>query len=234
MSETLEVPCAAEARAARTSHCHIVALAAPKGGVGKTTLSRALLVRAGQLGIDAIGVDFDAGQRGLADWAARREKTRERHPAFAPVKAFSSPLSERRQALKQMEGRALGILDLPGSPDLAMVDWIALAEAADLVLVPTGTTADDLLAVLTWVRDLRARGVKAATVINRARVRTTMHQRAKPQLTRVGPLCPVEVPDTVDVPGGVPAGLCALDVDKAKGGPELEAVWDYVAREVGL
>ena len=57
---------------------HIL-VCAPKGGVGKTTISRSLLVCGAHAGLKVHGVDLDP-QRGLLNWAERREASRQLLP----------------------------------------------------------------------------------------------------------------------------------------------------------
>ena len=61
--------------------CRVVVLCSPKGGTGKSSLARHLLVSAAQDGRQAIGLDFDK-QDTLAKWQVRRDKTRVTYPNF--------------------------------------------------------------------------------------------------------------------------------------------------------
>src|SRR5215204_76802 len=64
------------------TRCRILLISSPKGGSGKSVLSRHMLVSAAQSGVRAIGLDFDR-QQTLTKWAARRTRTREAFPDFA-------------------------------------------------------------------------------------------------------------------------------------------------------
>ena len=67
---------------AMDARCRVLLISSPKGGSGKSVLSRHLLVSAAQAGVRAIGLDFDR-QQTLTKWAARRARTREAFPDFA-------------------------------------------------------------------------------------------------------------------------------------------------------
>ncbi|MFL5279799.1 MAG: AAA family ATPase [Rhodopila sp.] len=70
-------------------------MCSPKGGVGKTTITRCLLVAGAQAGLSVVGLDFDP-QQSLGKWATRREKTRQALPSetFVSVPVHSFDLSE--------------------------------------------------------------------------------------------------------------------------------------------
>src|SRR3712207_9318967 len=93
------------AAVATDAQCRILLISSPKGGSGKSVLSRHLLVSAAQAGVRAIGLDFDR-QQTLANWAARRARTRESFPAFADIAVELAALQAWRGALKRTIGRA--------------------------------------------------------------------------------------------------------------------------------
>jgi Mrp family chromosome partitioning ATPase len=94
--------------------CRILLISSPKGGSGKSVLSRHLLVIAAQAGIHAIGLDFDR-QQTLAKWAARRIRTREAFPDFVNTIVEAVPLQDWRGALRRTIGYQLAIIDTPPS-----------------------------------------------------------------------------------------------------------------------
>src|SRR3712207_4488057 len=87
------------------ARCRVLLISSPKGGSGKSVLSRHLLVSAAQAGVRAIGLDFDR-QQTLAKWAARRTRTREAFPDFADTTVEPVALQDWRGA----GGRAAGAL----------------------------------------------------------------------------------------------------------------------------
>src|SRR3954469_5306892 len=85
------------------TRCRILLISSPKGGSGKSILSRHLLVSAAQAGIHVIGLDFDR-QQTLAKWAARRNRTREAFPDFADTVVEAVSLQDWRGALRRTQG----------------------------------------------------------------------------------------------------------------------------------
>src|ERR687886_2039638 len=82
------------------ARCRILLISSPKGGSGKSVLSRHLLVSAAQAGVRAIGLDFDR-QQTLAKWAARRARTREAFPDFADTVVEPVSLQDWRSAVRR-------------------------------------------------------------------------------------------------------------------------------------
>jgi chromosome partitioning protein len=229
VSETLERTDAEVASKPGT----LVVICSPKGGTGKTSLARNLLVAAGQADISSVGIDFDQ-QGSLAKWHARRVKTREAYPTFVPVDVVPGRLTNWRGAIKGLAWARLVVADLPPTVehDLPMVT--ALCAAADFVLVPTSATADDLDSVLPWMRTLQKAGCSAAFVMNRVNRQTKTFASARTKLIKTGAICPIEIPSLEDMHNNVPVGLSLLDSAKSRGLEPVEGVWAFVRREARL
>lgn len=215
------------------ARCRILLVSSPKGGSGKSVLSRHLLVGAAQGGIRAIGLDFDR-QQTLTKWAARRARTREAFPDFAEVPVEPAALQDWRGALRRAEGHTLAVLDTPPSVEDHLPAIEGLAEAADLVLVPAVCTQDDVDSAAPWIRALAGKGFRCAVVLNRANRRTTSYARMRGMLVRAGPVCPTELPQLEDIHVPAAKGLTLLDYSRSRGIEPFEEVWAYVRREVGL
>ncbi|HET6198348.1 MAG TPA: ParA family protein, partial [Acetobacteraceae bacterium] len=117
---------------------HVLVLASQKGGAGKTTLSRHLAVQAEHAGDGpVILIDADP-QGGLASWWNRRQATT---PVF-----FTSNLDDLPQHLARARqgGFRLVIIDTPPQATTLIRSVVRLA---DLVLIPTRPSPDDLDAV---------------------------------------------------------------------------------------
>ncbi|MDQ1077695.1 ParA family protein [Pseudoroseomonas cervicalis] len=218
---------------ARTPAPRIILVSSPKGGSGKSVLSRHLLVAAAQEGLPVLGLDFDR-QQTLAKWAARRERTREAFPDFAAVPVQPASLQDWRGALRQAAGYRLAVLDTPPSVEDHLPAIDALGEAADLILVPAICTQDDIDSVAPWLRSLAEKGRRASVVLNRANRRTTSYARMRGLLVKAGPVCPTELPQLEDVHVPAAKGLTLLDYSKSRGIAPFEEVWAYVKREAGL
>lgn len=113
----------------------IVALVSQKGGVGKSTLARLLGVEAARAGWRVLIADLDAAQGTATAWHARRVAA-ELKPELAVVRYRST-----ERAIADAAGFDLAILDGPAHAERG---GIAMATAADLVLLPTGFSLDDL------------------------------------------------------------------------------------------
>lgn len=220
----------AEAAGAR---CRVLLISSPKGGSGKSVLSRHLLVSAAQAGIRAIGLDFDR-QQTLAKWAARRTRTREAFPDFAATVVDAVTLQNWRDALRRAEGHQLAILDTPPSVEDHLPAIEALSEAADLILIPAVCTQDDVDSIAPWVRALVEKGFRCSVVLNRANRRTTSYARMRGMLVKAGSVCPTELPQLEDIHVPASKGLTLLDYSKSRGIEPFEEIWVYVRREMGL
>jgi chromosome partitioning protein len=211
----------------------VVVLTSPKGGVGKTTLARNLLVRAGQTGLKVVGVDLDR-QKTLTRWGLRRRKTREAFPDFIDVPVKDFDIDDWRAALEATSDYDLAVIDTPPSVEDHKVPVNRLTESASFVIVPTGYMTDDLDSVIPWMRGLTERRIRAAFCLNKANRRTNSFRKAQGKLMKTGALCPVEVPLLEDIHVTADKGLTVLDIERAKGIDAFEFIWDFTKREVGL
>lgn len=217
----------------KSKRCHVLLVSSPKGGSGKSVVSRHLLVSAAQNGVRAIGLDFDR-QQTLTKWAARRMRTREAFPDFAETVVEPVTLQDWRGALKRIQGYELAVLDTPPSVEDHLPAIDALGEAADLVLIPAVCTQDDVEAVAPWVKALMSKGFRCSVVLNRANRRTTSYARMRGTLIKAGTVCPTELPQLEDIHVPSTKGLTLLDYSKSRGIEPFEEMWAYVRREVGL
>jgi len=117
---------------------HVLVLASQKGGAGKTTLSRHLAVEAERVGQGPVVLIDADPQGGLAGWWNRRT-------ADTPV-FFASRLEDLPKHVEQ--ARAGGVkLIIIDTPPQATTLIRAVVGLADLVLIPTRPSPDDLDAV---------------------------------------------------------------------------------------
>jgi chromosome partitioning protein len=215
------------------SRGRVLLLGSPKGGVGKSSLCRNILVSAAKQGLRIAGVDLDH-QQTLAKWHARRDRVRQTYPEVCNVPVVAFPLSEWRQALKQAESYELIVIDTPPSIEQQYSGSLSLCSAADLVLVPTGATQDDIDSCAPWMRTLTNGGIKSAFVLNKANRRTKSYEAIRAKLLQSGPLCPVEIPLLEDIHISSGKGLAVADVSRSKAADTFNTLWSYTRREVGL
>ena len=178
-------------------------------------------------------MDFDK-QGTLAKWQARRDKTRMTYPNFVATEVVSADLKDWRAVLGKARERAIVIIDTPPSVEDHINSIYGLTKAASFVIVPTGTSIDDLDSVVPWMRALGERSVHAAFCLNKVNRRTNSFLQAKARLLKVGPVSPVEIPALEDIHVPAANGLSVLDHVKARGLNSFESMWDYVKREAKL
>lgn len=216
-----------------TQSCKIIVLCSPKGGTGKSSLARHLLVSACQEGMNAVGLDFDK-QGTLTKWQIRRDKIRVSYPNFVATEVIAVELNDWRGALAKIKNYGVAIVDTPPSVEDHIDAIYGLTKAASFVIVPTGSSIDDLDSVVPWMRALSERSVKATFCFNKVNRRTNSFLKAKARLLKVGPVSPVEIPALEDIHVPASNGLSVLDHVKAGGLETFESMWDYVKREVNL
>lgn len=204
-----------------------------KGGCGKSTICRNVLVAAKQAGLSAIGIDMDR-QATLAKWAERRQQARVAVPECVAVEVFPARVTVWEDALSQAGAAELVVVDTAPSVEEHMASVLALCRAATLTVVPTGSTDDDLDSVIPWMKTLLSGSVRAEFVLNKVNPRTRSFTAATARLNKAGRICPVNIPQLEDIhlPNG--RGFVPLDFDRAKAIEPLDAVWTYLRREIGL
>lgn len=113
----------------------IIGFVSQKGGVGKSTLSRAVAREAAKEGLSVKIGDLDTQQGTSINWHRRRLDA-----GLEPV--FSvEPYRTAKQAIAQAGDYDLFILDGPARTSGGTLD---IAQAADLIVQPTGASLDDL------------------------------------------------------------------------------------------
>jgi chromosome partitioning protein len=127
-----------------------VAFVGQKGGVGKSTLARALAASAAGAGIAVKTVDLDPQQATITVWA----QARDRYKVSPSIKV--DPFLSAEEALATPPAEELLIIDTPGSisDDIARV-----ADHADLLVQPASPTVDDLYPAVLVFQALEKVGV---------------------------------------------------------------------------
>ena len=139
----------------------IIAFVSQKGGVGKSTLSRALAREAANGGLKTKIADLDTQQGTSIDWNRIRLNAGIQ-PAVA-AEAFATAA----QALKVAEQYDLLIIDGPARTSSGTLE---IAKVADLVVQPTGASVDDLRPAIREFHGLVKEGIaktKLTFVLNR-------------------------------------------------------------------
>ena len=217
--------------------CRVIVLNSPKGGTGKTTFAQNLLPLLARDGLHVLGVDLDA-QETLAKWFKVRQHTADRRKR-SPLPSFdvmTAHLRQWRQALERAQDGQYDavIFDLPPSLLDAIDEVDGLCRAADLVVVTTGATFNDLSSTIPWIESLARKKFKFAACLNRANRREVAFEVARASLNRLGPICPVEVRALSDAHALGMEGLAAVDKPKSKSAADFIGIWHYLRRELGM
>ncbi len=201
----------------------------PKGGIGKTTLSRNIAVAAALDGLSVATLDLDM-QRSLTKWFSKRPDD------MAPITHYEAGMvqDDIRAALDGIDDVDLLVIDTPPSIEDHPEAFRLLAAAADLILVPTGQSDDDLDSVRPWMRFVRKTSNQAAFVLNRVKPRARSFVEAKAILVSEGRVCPIEVPDYEDIAFTSSQGIGLLELKGGKGTEYLSGVWAFVRAEMGM
>ena len=198
----------------------ILALAAQKGGSGKTTLAANLAV---QLELDGDGpvalVDTDP-QGSLADWW--RERGSE-----SPELTHTSTHHLARQIRKIRDGGAKHlIIDTPPAIKSSIAHVMS---AADLVVIPTRPSAHDLRAVGKTVEIAERLGKEFVFVINGAHPRARITMEAVLALSEHGPVAPSIIHQRTDFAASAIDGRTVMEVTgRKRSSGEIAALWDYL------
>jgi len=159
---------------------YIIGMVSQKGGVGKSTLARMMAREFVAGGLSTKIADLDTQQQTCTYWAGRRAENN-----ITPelqVQSFATV----KTALE--EAKRFDALIMDGKPN-ASEQTFEIATAADLVVIPTGQTVDDLHPGVVLAHSLRKKGI-APEKIAFAMFKTTGSERenaaARQYLTQAG------------------------------------------------
>lgn len=146
-----------------------VSFVSQKGGVGKSALARLTAVGAAHRGLRTLLADFDLEQLTSVEWNALRMRN-----SIEPeidARAFKS-----LKKLKKSEGYDLIVADTRGLADDLSHE---IAEASEVVFLPTGVSRDDLTPTLALARRLAREGAEGRLVIVLSKIGRSEIQLAK-------------------------------------------------------
>lgn len=159
---------------------YIVGMVSQKGGVGKSTLARMMAREFVAGGLSTKIADLDTQQQTCTNWAGRRAEN-----SVTPeiqVQSFATVKSALEEAAR------FDALILDGKPN-ASEQTVEIAKSADLVVIPTGQTIDDLHPGVVLGHSLRKKGI-APDKIAFAMFKTTGSERenaaARDYITQAG------------------------------------------------
>lgn len=136
----------------------IVAVLSQKGGVGKSTISRllAVAVSLGNKNLEVLIADCDPSQATSFHWHSRR------------LAAGIEPTLNVQQF-----GRVSDIMKVAGHYDFVVIDGaphstrmtLDIANVANLIVIPTGATLDDLRPTVMFAHELKQKGVPINQIV---------------------------------------------------------------------
>jgi len=135
---------------------YIIGMVSQKGGAGKSTLARLFARELAKDGFSVKIADLDTQQTTCTDWAADRAEAT--HEPEIQVQPFGT----LKTALKDAERFDAYILD--GRPHSSQ-QTLEIARAADLVVIPTGQTKDDLRPAVKLAHTIADSGVSEDRVV---------------------------------------------------------------------
>lgn len=134
----------------------VIAFVSQKGGVGKSTLARALAREAAVSGLKVKIADLDPDQATIVDW--HKVRTQKAIEPVLSVELFRSVA----QALAAGDGHDLLVLDGPAKASSGTTE---IARRADLIVQPTGPARDDLTPAVRVFHGLSKQGVRQDRLI---------------------------------------------------------------------
>lgn len=135
---------------------YIVSFIAQKGGVGKSTLARALAREANNNGWAVKVADLDTQQGTVADW--HKVRLHNNHDPVGSVEVIGKVAT----ALKDADNYDLLVLDAAARASAVTAD---LAKHSDLAVIPTCASRDDLLPAIRLAKELRKAGIPASKIV---------------------------------------------------------------------
>lgn len=200
-----------------------VAVVNTKGGVGKTTLTAALAVRAAQESPRVAVVDLDP-QRSLIEWWKRRGR-----PGESPTIFEGANTAHDAVEALTLDGWDWVFFD--GPPAFLTVVQEAIA-AADFTLIPVKPSMIDLLATQDAVVMAREAGKPFAVVFNDVGPREIVVDKARKMLFNQGvPIANTQIVHRASFITSMTVGKSAAEVDGGKdqkATAEIEALWQEI------
>ena len=128
----------------------LIAFISQKGGVGKSTLTRGFATGAALAGYSVKIADLDTQQGTSSDW--HRIRLDRGHESIGSVEVFGKAST----AIQQAQHHDFLIVDGAARASAATLE---IAQAADLVIIPTCASRDDLLPAIKLAHELQKKGV---------------------------------------------------------------------------
>lgn len=200
----------------------VIVLAATKGGVGKTTLSAALAVRASQESKRVALIDADP-QNSLERWWELRGEPD--NPQIMSVGCSAEGIG-----LLLAEGWEWVIVDTP--PGLVTTIGEAISQA-DFVLIPTRASAVDVEAIDHVVELCESYEKPFAFILNAVEPNWKLTKTASEFLSEIGPVLDQQIAYRRAYIAAMTAGKSGPEVERGESSAqEIDAVWAAIKKRV--
>ena len=130
---------------------YIIAKVGDKGGIGKSTLTRATAIELVKNDYSVRGVDFDTRNKTLLNWHKRRLNN-----GFKPIINSVEHYNTVDEAIEESKNFDFLIID---APSRAPQKTFEIAKIADIVIQPSGASIDDLNPAILLFHDLIKQGI---------------------------------------------------------------------------
>jgi chromosome partitioning protein len=209
-----------------SSPTRVIAVAAQKGGSGKTTITAHLAVQANALGQGPVVLADTDPQGSLAQWwRARNDDTL----ALATLKLeeiAANPATLRNR------GAPLAIIDTPPALTASIEQVIAIA---DLIIIPARPSPHDLRAVGATVEMARRAGKQFLFVVNGAAPRANITAEAVAALSEHGRVAPVILYQRTDYAASMIDGRTVMETAASgRSAQEIADLWSYVYAQISV
>ncbi len=205
---------------------HIVVFAASKGGVGKTTLTSSIAVRATKDSPRVAMLDFDP-QEGLTGWWARRGEV-DNPRIFSGVDTI-------HEAIELLELDGWDWLMIDTGPGL-MNHMRSVIEAGHLVVVPVKPSAHDLTAIDPVMDMIKDCGVPYFVVLNDVDPRWKLTKTAAQFFEAEGhPMAAKPIARREAYAASATLGKSGPEVEREKAcADEIDSLWADIRARLGL
>jgi chromosome partitioning protein len=209
-----------------TAPTRVIAVAAQKGGAGKTTITAHLAVQASALGQGPVVLADTDPQGSLSQWWRARNDDTLALAAARLEEIATNP------ALLRSRGAAIAFIDTPPALTGSIEQIIAIS---DLIIIPARPSPHDLRAVGATVEMTRRAGKPFLFVVNGAAPRANITAEAVAALSEHGRVAPVILYQRTDYAASMIDGRTVMET--AAGGrsaQEMSDLWSYVYAQISV
>ena len=219
------IPVDTPARPISSSTC-VIAIAAQKGGAGKTTIAAHLAVHALKTGQGPVVLADTDPQGSLTQWWRARDDDR-----LALATVTLDDLAAQPEALRG-RGAAIAIVDTPPALTTSIEHVIGLS---DFVLIPVRPSPHDLRAIGATVELVRRARKPFVFVVNGAAPRANITAEAVAALSEHGRVAPVILYQRTELAASMIDGRTVMEVaPEGRSAQEIAQLWDYIYGQMSL